>query len=161
MAAIPAESRGKQRAGSAEKELVRVKAGKTLQLDQARDETAVFSRADPEIDLHEKRMRILVRHDQARVESRSRVRAKRRSSHLGDQVARGRLDFLAEFRGEKNRRLRNAKIRRPDFGLVYCPDERGVFLRRVKSALKRARWVGSIGREHGTTGHRRQKPCRG
>ena len=111
-----------------EKQLVGVKAGKTLQLDQTRDETAVFSRANAEIDLHEKRMRTFPRHDQLRRNRVLRVRAKRGSSQLSDQVARGRLDFPREFRGEKNRRFRNAKIGRPDFGLIHRPDECGVFL---------------------------------
>ena len=66
-----------------------------MQLDQARHESAVFSRADAEIDLHEKRMRVLVRHDQSGWNRVLRVRAELRRLHLGDQVARGRLDFPA------------------------------------------------------------------
>ena len=81
-------------------------------------------------------MRVLVRDDQSEWNRALRVRAELGSLHLSDQIARRRLDFPREFRCEKNRRFRNAKIRRPDFGLIHRPDERGVLFRselRVKA----------------------------
>ena len=101
MAAIPAESRESGAQAAPEKELVGVEAGKTLKFDQTRDEMAVFSRADPEIDLHEKWMGILVGDDQPRRNRVLRVGAECRSLHLSDQVARGRFDFPCEFRVRK------------------------------------------------------------
>ncbi len=75
-------------------------------------------------------MRILVRHDQPRRDASCGVSAELRCLHLRDELARRARDFPGEFRGEKDRGLGDAEIGRPDLGLVYRPDEGGVFFLR-------------------------------
>ena len=131
---LPARGQvGKRLAQAApEKELVGIETGKSLEFDQARGEAAVFPGADREIDRDKERVRILVRHDQPWRNRILGVSAELRRLHLGDELARRARDLPGEFRGEKDRRFRDAKISRPDFGLVHRPDEGGIlFLREV------------------------------
>ena len=74
-------------------------------------------------------MRVFVRHDQRGWNGVAGMLLEGRRLHPGDQLARRSRDFGSELGSEKDRRLRDPKIGRPDFGLIDRAEERVVFLR--------------------------------
>ena len=76
----------------------------------------------------------------------------RRADEIYDLI-RGAHYFIGELAGQKNRRLRNAEIRRPFFGFVYATQKRCVLVRRKVSVKSRSQ-CGVHDAKSATTGRR-------
>ena len=114
------------------KQLKAEQAWKRLQLDQSRDKPIAF-RANPEIDHQKIWMRRFMGNFQSFRDRRCRVprefwRARKIDNRMG-----GARDFIRELARQKNRRLRNPKIRRPFFGFIHAMQQRSVLIWREVS----------------------------